>query len=1814
MADVQDVESSTADIHYQTVSARVPPWLVRGPAQQRQALRASVPRPMPWLVAARAAHPEVVQAWSDTWQRHQSHAQQMTAFLAQLPDVEAFAEPLLRDAIKQTFGLDLDVRRTFLFNAARARIAESHLGGNDPAVRAFLVVKATTRSLLHAALQNFETFEAEEGGLRDGRRSSSIFTSDSGQTLAPERTLDLVPERFAALCRQLDLGGRYQRLIDALFQPEPRPNESVQAAAANRQAWFKLFEQSAFRLALHLAYLQAQIDRPMYDALLDVANNGKARGDLQRCVLKLWDVELNGMVAFLDPREDAAAQRLVVYLPDEPQQPFQTFTSTQAFHAWLRDKLKDQAWRTYFLRFVAAREREPLLQRIHRALYPRVWNPGGWYEEQFDANASLHLSEQAFSEPLFNLLLRRKMALLKDDGLFHAVTTAAEDHKSTLAKIDYFVGVGLNVLNVAAFVVPGLGPVMLAVNAALLGYEVYEGFDSLAKGEREQAWNYFMDVGENLALIAALGAAGVAAQRFQGNLPLVVRSMRPLTLADGSVRLWKPDLAPFAYEVRLPADLSPGANGLYDWQGRQWLKLEGRYYSVRSLLGEAQGYRLEHPAGPGNHELTLRHNDNGGWLHELDTPAEWRGLELFRRQGPVEAEVSAPMAERAMRISGIGEAQLRQTLVDCRRPPALLSDTLQRLRLAESLGSPDAMTFDMRYRDLQPPLSMPGRLLGRHFELPNGVLEEIIGAATAQEIAEMTHSGRVPLRLAEEARLYQQQVRLARACEGLHVDLRASLDSARLLLHSLERLPQWPRTLHLALYEGTLDGRLLASIGPQQEPAVAVLWRTDLPQAFLQALYEAIPNVSRDALGIADAAALREKLQAQALPSRQQLRQWLGMPALKPAFRSPMRLADGRIGHPLSGNGQAFFTEDELLDKLRLLELEEVYAEDALQALYRSGLDRAAINARLNGLLGEMLELRACLDRWVMASTTETLSEARQLSRERIGLAVWEHWRRSILPELGLPASRLILWQVQLADLPRLPSFFGARVRGVLLSEVIQQEGESYEQVVGENQLQAFAEQFPNITSLDIRGGQWTLGLPQVVARLWPRLGALGLRELNVMIGHQDLNALSTLPTLHWLDLRGMRVRDMPATALNGLTLDYLGLDWLDLQSWPDWLDNSALGRIGELSLVGNHLSEIPADILNNTEPVTRPLRISLHGNSFSREALLNLRLAERLLQRYSFDLGLTPALEQELGERVGERRQLMAAMGSWIDPATSSTPLSLDQVDYRQRIARVLLKYWRSSVYESGSTLLILEDVDLGDLPQDLPAFFYLRVRRLELTRFTCDAAAFQRFIGQFPQLIELSLVEGRQALDSVPAWLESCAHLRELSLVRMGMSIDQAAMDALARIPMLSSLQLDGNRLGTITDVSMFGQRFLGYLGLAQMQIATWPTWLDEMLPSGIERLGLEDNLLTELPEYLLDNHRNTEGVTEITLRGNPLTRDTMVRAHTSQHYNRPYSFVMDLPDDIARMLTESHSSDSESDPGAVSPGDQELSDEDPMGTWQTGESEQDERHQHLWDTLVERGDSQSLLGLVMRLRHSADYRSAATRAELVQRVWTVLSAVQRDQDLGQILNGMAEEPLQQLHSHETCPDGIRLEFNQMELKVHTRQALSQVSDENRGPVLFGLMRGVFRAQTLDRIAREAANGRDEAEVRLAYRLRWAVQLQLPMPPRGMLYQGSANIAAGELDRALLRLRQEEQGQGLLRFAAQCDFWAAYLREVFAERFKALKDAYQAAVLRATDAHPDESSEQLATRIAALEDKFNSDEQALLERLTLEQSLSRP
>ena len=1830
--------------HFAMVEGKIPDWLKQASSQTRRALRESNATAPPWFEQVRRDHPDAVRQLQETYAGHLRDEQQLNQLLVRLPSPEVFAEPLLKAAIKGAFGLDLDVRSSYLFHAKRSAMDvpfESPV--QDPVVLAQGLLKAATQSLLASALQNFEAWETVAGAMDNGRiAKAALFSAYPVVGVGIDGpVIDIAPERFAALCRTLDLGGHYQALIQTTLTAVAEPGNIANNTGENLPGLFQRFEQSAFELQVQIAYLKSAISQETQLALMALAKY--TSGEHPRCsFLQLWDVTLTGVVVFRLGREtEAGVESLVVYLPDDPHNPLREYDSSVQFLHVLRESLLQPGYLAFFQRFVPARHRSRVFGKLDQAFHPKVWNSqSGWYEPSLDREARLHLRDEAFSAALIPRLCEQKAAVLRDDGLFQAVPTAEQDHKSLMDKLAYFFEKAFDVLNVAAFVVPGLGEVMLGVMAAQLSYEVYEGIESLTRGEKDQAWGYLMDVVDNVALAVALGA--VSAGSGQGpavEVPETVKPMRSVRLADGSTRLWKPDVRPYAHDVALPADLQPDALGLYAHQDKQWLALDGQTYAVKP-----EPYRLQHPSRPDAYEPALRHNQAGAWQHEADRPLEWEGVRLLRRLGFTRAEFSDEEALRALRISGSSESQLRHALVESQRPPALLVDTAQRLKLdRESVSAVDSpgdisarrAWFSARYQALR--ASESAQVIRRAFPgLPVPVAEELLLHAGPAELERLHSEQRVPLRMAEEARAYLQNTRLARAYEGLYLESVYNPDSDTLLLHTLEAMPGWSPEVRLEVREGAFHGPLIDSVGPFEAPIRKVLVKQGErylardaedrhlhgSDDFYASLLHALPDLQRAQLGfphVGQGAELKRAVQAQPLLPKQALRKALNMHALKPSGKSPMRLADGRLGYPLSGRGMfpGFITEDTLLDKIRLLEFRSAYPEEVLAALHAAGLDRAAIDIRLNQLLGEERALSGSLAGWELASASIANPTPRQFaSRQGIGEALWHHWEVNCLPERGL-AAPLHLNGVDLADFPaHLPDFVHERVQSLELTGcalgMIWQEEQLF--------LSRFLRRFPRLTSLAVRQGtiRDVYLVQQVLESGVLQLSSLELTDMGTFITQEQLDFFSRL-NLRRLDLSGNQVSYLQSIETVDLDLDYLGLDRMRLGEWPRWINGDTLSTIARVSLIGNEITRIPDAILDN-QLVGPASRISLQGNPLPLRTIRTLRLSEGADRRFRFDLDMPVYLAQGLDQLLRERAELFDALEQWAETSSSSAPLSTQQSIMRRQIRDHIQAFWRGEPSALNHRVLRLNAIDLAEFPPDLPSFFHDVVYRLELVRPTLDMQQLNRFLRYFPTLDAVALVDHVTPLVALPEALLELPELRSLSLHSQGLVIDQAAMEFFGRITKLAHLDLDGNTMGTVSDVSALGNRIqLLTLSLNNVGLRSWPAWVDTLLPGSIDQLYLENNQIRELPDFLLDNRRNDVGHTEIVLRGNPLSHDMMLRAHASESYNRPYSFNMDLPEEIRRLPPDHHDSDS-----SLSGSDSDAEDfghshgggipEEMPGSvepWLIFGGDDEALRRETWQQL-EGGDSaRDLLGMVAHLHNTADYRRVLTRPELVERVWRVLGAAAQDSELCLILNGMAEEPLRQVQNYDTCPDGIRLEFNQMEVQVYIRQSLRDVSEQQRGETLYRLTRRLYRLQVLDDIARRQAGSRDEAEVRLAYRLHWAERLDLPVPPSKMLYQSYADIRPGELDDVLVQVHQGESGQGFMDYAAQRDFWVVYLHELHADRFRALKDNFEARVLELTDLFPGDLPDEFSAKIKKLEEKLARDERNLIEELTNREGL---
>ncbi|MGE7992321.1 NEL-type E3 ubiquitin ligase domain-containing protein [Pseudomonas sp. NPDC089554] len=1786
----------------QLIAHKLPEWLVNSTKDDRQQMRDALVNPPAWSQAGYLAHPQVARALVEEHGIHRQAEAQVRALLESLPELLPFATQLLTETIKEHFGLELDVTTTYLINAPDA-VAHKLSFDNDPIVDSQRAIKLATQSLLHCALQNFEASHAQPGGLDVDDMQSVIVDSDTFVFLTPTgNPLAIDPAAFAARVRELDIGGRYKALVDAL-----KTADSTLQILADA-------ERSALRLHLHQAYLSQAIDTPLYHALLTLAEDGQADylGSPLRCAFpKLFDAAPTGalligavpspeLLLVYDPLIEPYKGLLVTYFPGAPT-PLKAHGSVHEVQAYLREQL---SWQ-YLHPLVPERDKQRVLDALRA--------PDAW----------VAVTLQPLHQPLFDELASQKLQRLEDDALFHAVPTASEDRITAEKRRAFFTSIAFNALNLGAFVIPGLGATLVQ-----LGYEVYEGLESWAEGDRRQGLEYLMDVIDNVALTAALAAVGDTAQVPAIEVPARIDALTPIELANGETRLWHPDLRPFSHDIVLPADLQPDASGLYHHEGKTWLALDGNTYAVQQHAATGR-YPLQHPLKAHGYAPELRHNGAGAWLHELDRPRQWSTATLFQRAGHLTAGIDEASAQRILQSSGIDSAALRKALNENQRLPALLEDTLQRFALDREVrqalddAPPSQLrsAFEQRYSAL-PKAQAPGAqaIQQRYPQLPSAVADELARNANATE-QELLTQGKIPLRLAEETRAYQQQVRLARAYEGLHLGYTRNWDSDRLLLRTLEQLPGWPQDLRLELEQCRNVPYQTTSAGPESAPQRIVLASVDSGYLILEltsadsppalhetlsgALFEALTAAQRRALAIDDETALQRLLEHTPALPRETLREVLGMRPIRPGYRSPMRLADGRLGYPLSGAGATGggITRRGLLAMIRQSGLPERTPRSAsaiLAELEGSGLGHAQIDARLRTLLEQRQTLQTYLSDWQAAQAPASEEASSRL--QRLATTLMQHWYDHALPELGDSDAPLRLEGIDLTEFPRdLPEAFTSRVAHLQLVEP------TFGNLLGwgqlERQITSFFQQFPEVRALEVTRPYVSNAAPSsmlfalpLIAHHLPELEALSFTHQNLPLSSTDIDSLAELRNLRRLDLSGNHLSQTYPPRFDRLMLDYLGLERMSLEYWPSALSARALERFDAISLRGNQIRLLPHHLLNDAlHPSTHPT-LSLEGNP-----ILDAQLEQVLLREDGraerFNVDISDPLRERLAASQQRRQQLRDALDDWSNASSSTAPLSEPVIAARRRIGSAVLEFWRQQERGILRAPLRSQHIALEHFPQRLPAFFNERVRNLVLTRASGSTAQLESLFARFPNVTRLEIEEHQQPENDLPSAALRLPALSELELPNLHLEVDQAMLETFGRMSNLVGLNLAGNRAGTIVQAPETLRR-LTLLDLSNMGLTQWPDWVDALLPLPV--LNLSDNLLTELPEHILSNLHNQFPVSSISLFGNPLSSDVVARARASSDSQHSFTFAMDLPEDL-----QTDSSDEEHGHlhAPVLPA---AGDEPNLQDWLHGAEAENEALQDNWQQLEQAGDAGNLLALVGRLRQSGPYRNTSTRGLLCQRVRKVLLMAVVNSEDRMLFNALAEEALVQPGTgSQTCHDGVLLVFQNIELVIANRQMLTNATDSE--DTFYRELRRLFRLQELDRIAREKARQRDEAEVRLAYRQGLNDELALGVPDDDMLYRVVADVNHSELNQAVALVRRSEQGETFLNYAASNADWTRYLRHTHAERFEAIEQQYQARVNALPDQHPDLPLEALAPQFEALEEEKRLQDMRLVHELTI-------
>ncbi|NWF06623.1 hypothetical protein HX810_02880 [Pseudomonas salomonii] len=699
MTNIDLTDTRLPDSHYQLLTRALPTWLGNASADKRQALAKATPqRLLQGSAEQRAALKRLTGA-------HWSAQNSVDQTLQHLQDVKAFATPLLEQALKARFGLELDVETTFVRLYIPDHIPWTSIRSG--------ATRTWTVSLLDAALHNFEHKET----LADAYEPASTFItrpSESGQfDTLPHIKHVLSISAFTNLCRDVDIGARYARYLDdALAMDNP-------VAAAVLRHEVDRSHKTALRAALQLARIHADISddfATLIEGLIDGKPHLKLQGQPLLCQdLQLMGIPLTGIQLFAPNLENPrSSQRLVAYVPDDPQHPLKEYASSLAFKQELIRQLRNPDYQTFFSRFVPHSHRGEFFSGLGRRLSRITWHPpvkgsseAPWRSTPTD-DPKLQFDAVPIRGDVWSHLFQRKLDKMLNDARTLAVSTANVDREARWRLWDSFVEVAASIFNAALMVVapfvPGLGELMLGYMAYQLLDEVFEGIVDWAEGQGKEAFGHLMGVLESLVQLGAFAAGShIGPAELRKVLPkdvlAYIDTFKPVSLANEAKRYWKPDLTPYQCPSSLPARLGINELGLHEVRGETILPLENKLYTVEKT-SSSEVYQIKHPTRPEAYRPSVQHNQAGAWHTELEQPLQWDKHTLLRRLGHSAQDLSEADRELALHISGTTEHALRKMHVNGERPAALLDDTLSRLRidrdiqrLIEQLRSDDPAAY-----------------------------------------------------------------------------------------------------------------------------------------------------------------------------------------------------------------------------------------------------------------------------------------------------------------------------------------------------------------------------------------------------------------------------------------------------------------------------------------------------------------------------------------------------------------------------------------------------------------------------------------------------------------------------------------------------------------------------------------------------------------------------------------------------------------------------------------------------------------------------------------------------------------------------------------------------------------------------------------------------------------------------------------------------------------------------------------------------------------------------------------------------------------
>ncbi|MGJ7514065.1 NEL-type E3 ubiquitin ligase domain-containing protein [Pseudomonas baetica] len=630
-----------------------------GDLDKAQVLQTSVPD---WLADADL---KVIQALRAAFEQSSVTQGKVATALEKLEPLDEFCKGQLTSYLKDKWTIDFDVERDTLDIAKKTytSIGIAPVGYQSGESTA-------SRSLLHAAMENFTAEEAKRGGIP----AESVIRIDA---IAQSGT-ELTPEKFATFCRELDLGGRYQRHISEVLALPAKPANGVPVTTGPSPAdirWLKVLDM---QIAVHLAYLKNDITQAAYTMLASVIEQDVPAAQTRNAVFDggpvLWqglmihDACICGALVFTRVSIDAEPNaRCVVYMPNEPRRPLYEYASLDEFKLYLTLKLQTEAYRKSFT--------EQYLHGHDKTDFFTLFDKGKTLGTLTASPADTCVADFLFSA---------FVSTVQQDARILAVPTADVDEQQREKNLQLLLDGGLLLLNAAAFFVPVIGQLMLVAAVVDIVSEVYEGVEDWTHDERTEALSHLLNVVENIAQMAAFAVGGkvisTAVSRSVKEQEAFFEGFEAVTRTDGKAKLWKPDLEPYKQSTALPADVQPDSQGLYRHAGQVSIVMDGAAYRVTQNVAGA-AWTIKHPGRIDAFQPAVERHVEGGWRHGHEHVHEWHdGAYALERTSPSLSDPGVDL-EAIAEITDMTPDKLHYLHEYNLRLPQRLSDCVERFKI-----------------------------------------------------------------------------------------------------------------------------------------------------------------------------------------------------------------------------------------------------------------------------------------------------------------------------------------------------------------------------------------------------------------------------------------------------------------------------------------------------------------------------------------------------------------------------------------------------------------------------------------------------------------------------------------------------------------------------------------------------------------------------------------------------------------------------------------------------------------------------------------------------------------------------------------------------------------------------------------------------------------------------------------------------------------------------------------------------------------------------------------------------------------------------